>query len=81
MSLVKQVKTYIEDNEFHIDIFDDRIHIANYDRIISLGEEKIMISSSKQRISFYGKNFSLSKMQDEEILIEGTLTKLEMTNE
>lgn len=81
MSLVKQVKTYIENNEFHIDILNDRIHIANYARIISIGEEKIMISSNEKKISFYGKNFSLSKMQDNEILIEGTLIKLEMTNE
>ncbi len=81
MVIFNKVKEYIEDNEFHIDIFENRIHVSNYQRIVSLGNEKIIIAAPHQKIYLHGQKFSLNKMLDDEILIEGILTKMEIINE
>ncbi len=79
--MFNQIKNYIEDNEFHLDIFADKIHVSNYIAIVSLGTEKIVLAVPNKKITLYGQKFSLSKLLNQEILIEGLLTSLEIKNE
>ncbi len=81
MQIFHQLKNYIEDHEFHMDIFADKIHIANYTKILSLGTDKVIIMVPNKKITLYGQSFSLNKLLDEEILLEGILTSLEIKNE
>ena len=73
-----QIKNYIEDNEFHFDIFLNRIHIVNYTKIISLSDTRIIISSSDKKVTFIGNKLTLVKMFDDELLIKGNLQKVEL---
>ena len=73
-----QIKNYIEDNEFHLDIFAKKIHIINYDKIVSLGEEKIILLVEGKKLYLFGKHFSLKRMEEEELLIEGRILRLEL---
>ncbi|HIT10665.1 MAG TPA: hypothetical protein IAC24_03605 [Candidatus Onthousia faecigallinarum] len=81
MKLWHYVENHIEDQEFHFDIFADKIHVVNYQDIISVGNEKIILSAAKQTVYFYGTSFSLSKLLDQELLIEGKLLRLEVIYE
>ena len=63
------------------DIFADKIHVVNYQDILSVGDEKIILSAAKQTVYFYGTSFSLSKLLDQELLIEGKLLRLEVIYE
>lgn len=81
MRLWKPIEDYIEDREFHFDVFDDRIHVVNYLEILSVGDEKIIILGPHQKIYLYGSSFSLSKLFDQELLIDGKLLKVEVTYE
>ena len=75
---ISKIKNYIENNEFHLDLFDNRIHIENYDKIISLGEEKIVLMIDEKKVTLFGTHFSLNQMYIDELLIEGFLTKVEI---
>ena len=77
MKLVKKVRDYLLDDEFKIIILKDRINISNYDKIDYLDEEKIIIKSEKT-IEIKGKNLTVSKLLNQEILISGNIKEIEM---
>lgn len=73
-----RIKNYIEDNEFHFDIFIDHIYIANYEKILSLSDTRVSFVAQNKKITLTGNKLSLIKMLDDELLIHGNLTKVEL---
>lgn len=73
-----RIKNYIEDNEFHFDIFIDHIYIANYEKILSLSDTRVSFVAQNKKITLTGNKLSLIKMLDDELLIQGNLTKIEL---
>ena len=64
--------------EVYVRNFKNRIHVVNYDKILSLQEEKITLLIDEKKIILFGSKFSLNQMCDDELLIEGTLNKVEI---
>lgn len=75
------LRNFLDPFDFHIDIYDTYIHITNYDKIITLGSNKVIIKTSTKKITLGGKNLSLNKLADKELLISGTLENLEIKYE
>lgn len=73
-----RIKNYIEDNEFHFDIFINHIYIANYEKILSLSDTRVSFVAQNKKITLTGNKLSLIKMLDDELLIQGNLTKVEL---
>lgn len=73
-----RIKNYIEDNEFHFDIFIDHIYIANYEKILSLSDTRVSFVAQNKKITLTCNKLSLIKMLDDELLIQGNLTKVEL---
>ena len=73
-----RIKNYIEDNEFHFDIFIDHFYIANYEKILSLSDTRVSFVAQNKKITLTGNKLSLIKMLDDELLIQGNLTKVEL---
>ena len=73
-----RIKNYIEDNEFHFDIFIDHVYIANYEKILSLSDTRVYFVAQNKKITLTGNKLSLIKMLDDELLIQGNLTKVEL---
>ena len=73
-----RIKNYIEDNEFHFDIFIDHIYIANYEKILSLSDTRVSFVAQNKKITLTDNKLSLIKMLDDELLIQGNLTKVEL---
>ena len=71
-----RIKNYIEDNEFHFDIFIDHIYIANYEKILSLSDTRVSFVAQNKKITLTGNKLSLIKMLDDEL--QGNLTKVEL---
>ncbi len=81
MKKIEKLKNFIMDNEFRMTFFENRIHVINYQELISLSDEKIRIKTTNLTITFTGTQLVLSKLLDQEIMIEGTLTKVEFEHE
>ncbi len=79
--LSDKLRNFLDPSLFHIDIYDNKIHICNYKRIISLGSSKITIKTNDKKVSLIGREFSLNKLADKEILIIGNLESLEIKDE
>lgn len=76
--MLNKLKDYINDNEFRITIFSDRIYVVNYKEVLSLEDERISFSTEKGRIIVKGDHLTLNKLLDKEVLISGKTKDIEV---
>ncbi len=79
--VIEGIKEYIKDSEFRFTVYTDKIDIVNYRKIISLEDEKIIFLGDTCKIVVLGKNLTLNKLLDQEILIVGNILKIEVLHE
>ena len=79
--VIESVRNYIKDLDFRFTVYLDKINIINYQKIISLEDDKILLLGGNKKITIRGKNLTLSKLLDEEVLILGEITKIEVDHE
>lgn len=76
--MLNKLKDYINDNEFRITIFSDRIYVVNYKEVLSLEDERISFSTEKGRVIVKGDQLTLNKLLDREVLISGRTKDIEV---
>ena len=79
--VIDSIRNYIKDTDFRFTVYKDKIDIVNYKKIISLEDEKILFLGENQKITIRGKNLTLNKLLDDEILIVGKILKIEVLYE
>lgn len=79
--MLKKVYEYIKDEEFRFTVFNDRIHVVNYEKISSLNSDYILIDASNRKISIKGKNLILNRLYEKEILVIGEVYNIEVIHE
>ncbi len=78
MGLIKNFRSYLLEDEFRINVSKDKIDIINYNTIGQIDDNKIIIYYDEGTIIINGKNLTLLKMLDDEILISGTIKNVEL---
>lgn len=76
--MLNRIKDYINDKEFRMTIFTDRIHIINYLQILSIEDDRIAFLTNKGRIIIKGNNLCLNKLLDDEVLVSGFVSNIEV---
>lgn len=76
--MLNNLRSFINDNEWRINIYEGKINIVNYDDVISLEDNRISIKYKKGMIIIKGDNLSVNKLLDNEILITGNIKNLEL---
>lgn len=79
--MFERINNYIQDNSFYFTVYDDKIHIINYKRIISLEDNYISLQTENKKINIIGKNFILKKLLKQEMVVEGMISKIEVLND
>ncbi len=79
--MIEGIRNYIKDDEFRFTIFSNKIDIVNYQKIVSLEDDKILFLGGNKKITIHGKNLILNKLLDEEVLIIGEVIKIEVGHE
>lgn len=76
MKILNRIDSYLSDNEYKIVIKKNTINIINYDEIVDFSPLKISVKYSNKLIIVDGQNLTISKMQDDEVLISGTILNI-----
>lgn len=76
--MLKRVYEYVKDEEFRFTIYNDRIHIINYEKINTLNSDYILIESLDRKISIKGSNLVLNRLLEREVLIIGDVKNIEV---
>lgn len=77
MNPVKNLRTFLLEEQFKIQYQNGKLDIVNYREITHFDSNKIIISNDELSISIIGRNLVVSKLLKDELLIEGDLEKIE----
>ncbi|CCY46005.1 unknown [Firmicutes bacterium CAG:822] len=75
--MLKDLRTYILENEFKINILIGKIDIVNYIEIDHFDDTKIMVRYEKGLVVIKGENLTISKLLNDELLILGKIKSFE----
>ena len=73
MRLINKIENYLEDKNYEIIFKGNKINIINFKEIIDFSINKISIKCDNKIINIEGKNLTISKMVDDELLITGDI--------
>lgn len=72
------LRNYISDVEFRVNLYKDKVHIVNYTKIVTMEKSRISIGYSSGMLIIKGKDLALKKLLDDEILIKGIINSVEL---
>lgn len=76
MKLIDTLDRYLFEKDYKITIKNNYLNINNYDEIIDFTLTKIVIRCQKKQLIIEGRNLIITQMLDNEVLIKGTITNL-----
>ncbi len=71
------IRSYFLEDDFKMIYLPNQIDITNYQEIESFEETKIKIASKEGEVVITGKDLSICKLLEEEVLIRGQVEKIE----
>jgi len=77
MSLIKDMSDYILEKVFKIIYLNNKLDVVNYTNISHFDSNKIIINHSNGSIVISGNNLYVSKLLIDELLVEGSIEKIE----
>ena len=71
------IRSYFKDDKYYIVMFNDGVYIKNYNNILSLTEDELLININEILYRVKGKNFILSKTVGKELTVNGSIESIE----
>ena len=76
--MLEKIYNYVNDKEFRLTLYNDKIHIINYKKIISLESNYLSMLCLDKKVLVTGDSLVLNKILDNELLIKGTINNIEV---
>lgn len=76
--MFRKIKDYVIDDKLKINIVENKINIVNYIDIVTIETERICVLSKLKKIIIKGKNLTLNKLLENEVLISGDIKSIEL---
>ena len=76
--MLRSLINYVKDNDYLIGIYNNKVYIYNYKKIINIDNNYIKIDLGSKIIKIKGKNLSVKKLESNEILININTEGLEI---
>ncbi len=80
MNIRNNIINYLYDKDYIITMYENSLYIFNYKRLFDFNDTKITVSLNDRTINIYGKKLSIVKMTKDELLINGTIEKIEVND-
>lgn len=74
-------KNFLFDLDNFITIYENTLHVFNYEILIKLSEKEIIIKILEKKLVITGYNLKIKQMTKQELLINGTILKVEFIYE
>lgn len=76
--MLRSINRFINDKRFYININNEYINIVNFENIVILEENKVVVIGGLKKFSIKGSNISINKLLDDELLISGNFSSIEI---
>ena len=71
------IRSYFKDEKYYVVLFNDGIYIKNYNNILSLTENDILVNINESIYKIKGKHFVLSKAVGHELVVNGCIESID----
>ncbi len=75
---LKDIRKYLQEGGFNINITDKYIDIVNYSELGHFDSKSIFVYSNNLTIKIMGNDMKITKLMNKEILIIGNITNIEL---
>ncbi len=75
--VLKDLRNYILENDFKVNILKNKVDIVNYLSIDHFDDNKIIVRYNEGIVIIKGERLIISKLLDDELLINGIIRNLE----
>ena len=76
--MFRNIREYINETELKITLLKNRVNVLNYDRIRDITDKEISLTKGNDKIKVIGNNLKLNKLLDQEVLIIGSILRVEL---
>ena len=73
MKIVNNLRNFLTDKEYYIDIFDNNLHAFNYIKLLKLNDSVVELRFEKFDLEIKGSNIKIKEMNNNEILVSGII--------
>ena len=80
-NMLDRLNNYIDDKKFELIYEENLIDIINYTRLITIENNYVSLNINNKKIIIKGKKLILKKLLDNELLLNGEVTSLEVVND
>ena len=80
-NMLDRLNNYIDDKKFKLIYEENLIDIINYTRLITIENNYVSLNINNKKIIIKGKKLILKKLLDNELLLNGEVTSLEVVND
>ncbi len=71
------IRSYFKDEKYYVVLFNDGIYIKNYNNILSLTDNEVLVNINESIYKIKGKNFILSKTVGHELVVNGNIESID----
>ena len=75
--MLEILKNYLRGEEYYIILYSNFIYIYNYKEIIKFTDNFISLKLENMKVNIYGTNLLITKLESKELLIKGSILKVE----
>lgn len=76
--MIEKLRKYIVEDEFRIIYFSNMVYVINYSKILDLNADSLSIMDNNKIYIIKGKNLTLIRLLDSEVLIKGLIKNIEV---
>lgn len=78
MKIIDNIKSFLYDKDYFINIFDKYIHVFNYLDLNHFSDEQISLKMENFNLIINGKELIIVKMMEKELLIQGIIEGIQI---
>ena len=75
--MLEILKNYLRGEEYYIILYSSFIYIFNYKKIIKFTDKFISLKLDNMKVNIYGNDLLITKLEKKELLIKGSILKVE----
>ena len=79
MHIVNNIKTFLYDKNYFINIYENKIHVYSYVDLLKLSETEIVLKFEDFDLDLIGRDMHITKMAERELMVEGIIDSMRFT--
>ncbi len=74
--MIKDLRDYIDDKKFRLTLTDDKLHLVNYDKVVTIDSTYVSLLLEKKVIMIKGEKLTVLKLLEKELLLSGIISSI-----